>query len=388
MGIRARSAALDVNCAYRAQVTSTSVPSLSRARERIDAICRSAPDVTTLRIEIVSEFRRQFDFDAYVWLLTDPVTTVGCSPLADVPMVEQLPALIRWKYLTEVNRWTRLASVAGLRARSLMDTSAGRPERSLIWREMLRDHGIVDVASTVFADRYGCWGFLDLWRWAPRPAFDRDIMRFLAAVAEPITTGLRRCQAITFATTAVATARELGPVVLILDGHLRVLSQTDSSEDWLRILVPPAPGRSPIPASAYNVGAQLLATESKIDLHPARARVHLADGFWVTVRAARLRGAEGPDGGHIAVTIEEASPVDRLEVFSLAHALSRRERELLTMVATGAGTADLAERLFVTEHTVQDHLKSIFGKTSTHSRRELLSRALGASSGPSVDIAG
>ena len=42
------------------------------------------------------------DFDAYVWLLTDPVTTVGAAPLADVPglPLSELPALIRAKYAT------------------------------------------------------------------------------------------------------------------------------------------------------------------------------------------------------------------------------------------------------------------------------------------------
>jgi DNA-binding CsgD family transcriptional regulator len=33
--------------------------------------------------------------------------------------------------------------------------------------------------------------------------------------------------------------------------------------------------------------------------------------------------------------------------------------------------------MFLSEHTVQDHLKSIFAKTSARSRRILLSRALG-----------
>jgi len=35
-------------------------------------------------------------------------------------------------------------------------------------------------------------------------------------------------------------------------------------------------------------------------------------------------------------------------------------------------------RMFLSEHTVQDHLKSIFAKTSTHNRRTLLSRAVGS----------
>jgi DNA-binding CsgD family transcriptional regulator len=33
--------------------------------------------------------------------------------------------------------------------------------------------------------------------------------------------------------------------------------------------------------------------------------------------------------------------------------------------------------MFLSEHTVQDYLKSIFAKTSVRSRRALLTRALG-----------
>jgi DNA-binding CsgD family transcriptional regulator len=33
--------------------------------------------------------------------------------------------------------------------------------------------------------------------------------------------------------------------------------------------------------------------------------------------------------------------------------------------------------MFVSEHTVQDHFKSIFTKTATRNRRALLARALG-----------
>jgi DNA-binding CsgD family transcriptional regulator len=33
--------------------------------------------------------------------------------------------------------------------------------------------------------------------------------------------------------------------------------------------------------------------------------------------------------------------------------------------------------MFVSEHTVQDHLKSIFAKTATRNRRTLLAPALG-----------
>lgn len=79
----------------------------------------------------------------------------------------------------------------------------------------------------------------------------------------------------------------------------------------------------------------------------------------------------------IAVTIEPTSPEHRLDVFSRTNGLSQRERELLSLLAQGADTAETAARLFLSQHTVQDHLKSVFAKTGTHNRRVLLSHALG-----------
>jgi DNA-binding CsgD family transcriptional regulator len=64
-------------------------------------------------------------------------------------------------------------------------------------------------------------------------------------------------------------------------------------------------------------------------------------------------------------------------MFSRAFGLSARESELLGHLASGTDTRELARRMFLSEHTVQDHLKSIFAKTAAHNRRILLSRALG-----------
>jgi DNA-binding NarL/FixJ family response regulator len=49
----------------------------------------------------------------------------------------------------------------------------------------------------------------------------------------------------------------------------------------------------------------------------------------------------------------------------------RSECQIATLVATGLSTKALAERLFLSPWTVQDHLTSIFDKTGTRSRREL-----------------
>ena len=80
----------------------------ARARERIEAVAAEPVDARSLRLQVLAVLREVIDFDAYVWLLTDPVTTVGAAPVADVPCLPEHPALIKAKYATPVNRWTVL----------------------------------------------------------------------------------------------------------------------------------------------------------------------------------------------------------------------------------------------------------------------------------------
>ena len=89
-----------------------------------------------------------------------PTPRVGASPVADVPCLSELPALIRLRYATEHARWTGV----GDSVVTLVDSTAGRPEQSRLYRELLVDLGVSDVASVVFRDVNGCWAFLDLWR--------------------------------------------------------------------------------------------------------------------------------------------------------------------------------------------------------------------------------
>jgi DNA-binding CsgD family transcriptional regulator len=167
--------------------------------------------------------------------------------------------------------------------------------------------------------------------------------------------------------------------VLLLSPGLVVRAQTPQTQRYLRVLVPPEPeGQAPVPAGAYNVAAQLLATEAGVDDSPPTARVHLADGRWLTLRAARMEDTgQAPEDRDVAVSIEPSTAGDRVSVFARASGLSPRETELLHHLAGGAGTRDIARQMFVSENTVQDHLKSIFDKSTARSRRALLARALG-----------
>jgi len=54
--------------------------------------------------------------------------------------------------------------------------------------------------------------------------------------------------------------------------------------------------------------------------------------------------------------------------------LSPRETEVLLALATGASTRELSSQLFISEHTVRNHLKAIYRKLGVHSRTELFSK--------------
>ena len=342
-------------------------------RGRIDRICAQNSDARALQLRIVEEMRRSVAFDAFAFLLTDPVTSVGTSPLADVPCLPDLPRLIRLKYLTVVNRWTTLTD----RFVSLSAAVDGELSLSLVWRELLRQYEVVDVASAVFRNRFGCWAFLDLWRTTPSTRFTDAELAPLGSVISRVTDGLRRAQAATFAAPQEINRALQGPVVLLLSPTLDVLAETAAAIDYLRALLPSTPDEPPIPASAYNVAAQLLAREKGVDTSPAVARVHVGGGRWLALRAARLDRPDALVEPNIAVIIEDASGADRTTLFARAHALSVRETELLTHLDAGRDTHAIAEQMHLSEHTVQDHLKAIFAKTGIRTRRSLLSHVRG-----------
>jgi DNA-binding CsgD family transcriptional regulator len=81
--------------------------------------------------------------------------------------------------------------------------------------------------------------------------------------------------------------------------------------------------------------------------------------------------------GSIAVTIEPTPAAERAELYARVIGLTERERELLGHLVAGCDTRQIARRMFVSEHTVQDHLKSVFTEAGTRNRRPLVARATG-----------
>ncbi|MDI3193276.1 helix-turn-helix transcriptional regulator [Pseudarthrobacter sp. AL07] len=374
----------------------------NRSLERIRLIGDSAPDHHSLRTAVIAELGRVLPFSAFVWPISDPLTATGISPIARIPCPDDLPLLIRLKYLTLAGRWTRLA-INPSPATTLLLETAGNPSRSLVWEGLMKRYGVTDVLFAVLADKHGCWGWLDLWRTAQDDPFTAEEVGYIAAMTREVMPALRRSIARQFlmeapggrdpggrdlagqeVVRAGAPAIDGGPrpdlpqqAVLTLDAEMAVVGRTASVEEWLGLLQPGPRPFQRVPAEVLNVAAQLLAREAGVDGHPASARVHIGWGQWALLQASRIDSTGTAAIPPLAVTIQACPPEARLDMFARSFGLTTRQRELFDLAASGADTNAMAAALGIGAYTVQDQFKQIFDTCGVHSRGTLLALAMG-----------
>ncbi len=374
----------------------------NRSLERIRLIGDSAPDHHSLRTAVIAELGRVLPFSAFVWPISDPLTATGISPIARIPCPDDLPLLIRLKYLTLAGRWTRLA-INPSPATTLLLETAGNPSRSLVWEGLMKRYGVTDVLFAVLADKHGCWGWLDLWRTAQDDPFTAEEVGYIAAMTREVMPALRRSIARQFlmeapggrdpagrgpagqeVVRAGAPAIDGGPrpdlpqqAVLTLDAEMAVVGRTASVEEWLGLLQPGPRPFQRVPAEVLNVAAQLLAREAGVDGHPASARVHIGWGQWALLQASRIDSTDTAAIPPLAVTIQACPPEARLDMFARSFGLTTRQRELFDLAASGADTNAMAAALGIGAYTVQDQFKQIFDTCGVHSRATLLALAMG-----------
>jgi PAS domain S-box-containing protein len=117
-----------------------------------------------------------------------------------------------------------------------------------------------------------------------------------------------------------------------------------------------------------------------------RTRTKSGQTIWVNVnRLACPNGPTGPLTAHLFRDVTATKELLRTVQQQLGGpaaptdseaALTRRELEVLRLLATGANTAVLAERLHVSRATIRNHVQNIFGKLGVHSRLQAVAYAI------------
>jgi DNA-binding NarL/FixJ family response regulator len=172
---------------------------------------------------------------------------------------------------------------------------------------------------------------------------------------------------------AIAMTRELTPAVLLLDvampglSGLEVVGRLHEAGVSTRvILLSAAVHRSDVPR-ALKLGVRgVVAKESSVELLLKAIRVVHSGEYWVgrEVIGDLVEALERP--------ARTAGRADR----NRPYGLTKRELELVRLVATGHSNKDIARECSVREDTVKHHLSSIFDKTGVSTRLELALFAL------------
>jgi DNA-binding CsgD family transcriptional regulator len=264
----------------------------------------------------------------------------------------------------DFTKWTQLAR-ADRPAASLSDATAGDLDRSPRQREVRRPGGFADELRAVLAGSTGVWGALTVFREAGRPFFSPAEVRFVSSTAGLIADGLRRGLLLDAAHRGVD---DVGLLVLDADDGVRM--SNPAAERWLDEMGAGdrAGARMPlvVPAVAHQARAVLGPTPIPA---AARARTRTRSGQWLVVRGSLM--GDGPDAP-VAIMLEAARPAEMAPLVAGAYGLTDRECRVTELVARGLSTQQIASRLRVSAHTVQDHLKSIFAKSGAGSRGDLV----------------
>ena len=168
---------------------------------------------------------------------------------------------------------------------------------------------------------------------------------------------------------AIGLARDVQPDVILLDlsmpgvGGLEALPQLRQAAPQCEVVVLTASGDEENLLSAIRGGAAgyLLKTEPPerlVDfLHGAAEGEAALSGAVARRLLEQVRNGRHADAG-----VPE----------SIARRLSARELEVLLLLDEHLGTDQIARRLFISEHTVRSHVKSLLRKLDASSRREAL----------------
>ncbi|WP_211304472.1 helix-turn-helix transcriptional regulator [Umezawaea tangerina] len=297
--------------------------------------------VAELGAEISERVGRWVPHDGYLLVGLDPVTGAGC-------------------FLAEENAYGPSAK----RELEIEEAASGPSP----WRTpgpVLRlgpdatvRHG-PQVRSAMAADGFGAalrvavrWGELVLLRGHGR-SFTTAESAAVERLVTPLADRVRR-----FVTdNPLHPVHHSPPGVVVVNSADEITTSTPSARAALRALTSSGNLLDPIRNITH------LARQA-----PTLSRLPTPTG-WLALHAERTAPAPDTD---VVITIQPAAGTVLLPAVAAWYGITPAERTIIEQALQGLPGKQIARRLHLSPHTVNDHFKSIYRKTHVHSREELL----------------
>lgn len=192
---------------------------------------------------------------------------------------------------------------------------------------------------------------------------------FVQALAPSIGKALAAAMAREIALTATDVPDSSG--ILIVQPNGAIGFGTPIGERWRDLLSEADPGTRAIIPTAVSAAIAAL----KADLRSELVTTAAVGVVSASVPGGRVRieaSSAGPDGSVAIVLAPERPPAP--PSIPVSWPLTERERHVVDLLLEGLSNRQISDRLFVSEHTVEWHLRHAYEKVGVRSRNQLLSR--------------
>lgn len=289
--------------------------------------------------------------DGYILVGMDPVTAVGC-------------------FLTKQNGYGAQAL-----NRMSIDFALGRssPIRLLVRGEPDRRYptqlkamatqGFDSEIRIELAHGGRVWGVLVLLRERGSTPFSPADAIHAECLAQPLAHALKQFVA---ATPLNSMRSELPPGLIIVGDNDDIKVATPASRDALRAFtLDRVPDDAELFTPIWNITYRARRAGG-----PIVCRV-LAPQGWIALHAQLLYDTAQ---GDVAITTQPASAELLLPAIAAWYDITPRERAVIEQALDGLPARQIAHRLELSQHTINDHFKAIYRKTGVTSREELIAR--------------
>ncbi|GAB1689774.1 hypothetical protein KRM28CT15_15770 [Krasilnikovia sp. M28-CT-15] len=327
----------------------------------IRALATSPPaTVAEFGAGLAHQVGRLLPHDGYQVRGLDPCTGVGCLVVAEGGYG---PASYRRLDLNEYGGQDlhSLASlVGGDRRVGVLGTGALEERRSERLHDIMAAEGFGSEMRVALTHAGVTWGTLTLLRGRDCRAFSAAEAEAAERLATPLAVALKRF-------VARQRPRPLrdhpAPAVIVIEEDDTVRATAATGRAWLSRLLPQPD------ADDDAVFGNLWSLAYAARRNGGEALTHIPlGGAWLAMRAQSLDGAKP---GAVVVTIQPAPGDTLLPTLAAWYDITPGERKVLDHARLGLPGKQIATRLGLSPHTVNDHLKAVYRKTGVSSRDEL-----------------
>lgn len=337
------------------------VADFTRARDRLRFLDDQDPNLTAALDAAQAALHDVATFSWSALMTVDPDTLLPTGGVVEGFAADACAPFWDNEFLAPgYNKFTDMARDKTVVA-TLHEATDGDLDRSPMYTNVYSQLGVADELRAAFLVGTRCWGVVSLLRASNDGPFTDEECRHVEALVPIIGKSLRD--------GIVALDREArgDAALLVVDSNNCVADLTIEAGRLLDELRTVGVDEEGLPTFVRNVVTRARSSQSSSHI---ATRLHGTSGSWRRVTAIPMEGSLGS----VAVMIEPARAADLTPILLESYGLTEREIEIVTHLARGLATKEIATELSISPHTVRDHVKAIFAKTGFTTRGELVAR--------------